>query len=94
MPVDGPSWRFGDNLSVVVSSNVPSSTLKKRMNLISYHRVREAIAAKVLWFCHVRSEENLADVLTKPLPNHLFYNLIKPILFRVPAHLRANDQSA
>ena len=94
VPIDGPALMLGDNMSVVLNTTVPSSVLKKKHLGICYHRVREAIAAKVLRFCHVRSEENLADVLTKPLPNHLFYNLIKPILFRVPAHLRANDQSA
>ena len=37
VPVEGPSWIFGDNKSVVTSSTIPSSTLKKRWNALSYH---------------------------------------------------------
>jgi adenosylcobinamide amidohydrolase len=56
--------------------------LKKKHNAIAYHRVREAIAAGITKFAHVRSTANIADVLTKPLASDAFHNLIKPILFR------------
>ena len=46
--VDGPAWVFGDNASVITSSTIPQSTLNKRHNALSYHRVRESIAAKTL----------------------------------------------
>lgn len=57
-PIDGPSWMFGDNLSVVLQSNVPSSSIKKRHNALAYHRVREAVAAGILNFVHINSKEN------------------------------------
>ena len=41
---------FGDNRSVVTSSTIPNSTISKRHHLASYHRVREAIAAKYISF--------------------------------------------
>ena len=84
VPLDGPALMLGDNMSVVLNTTVPSSVLKKKHNAIAYHRVREAIAAKVLRFAHIRSEENIADVLTKPLGFRAFYELVKPRLFRVP----------
>ena len=43
--LNGPSWMFGDNKSVVTSSAIPHSTLGKRWNALSYHRVREALGA-------------------------------------------------
>ena len=55
--------------------------------------MREAVATKVLRFAHIRSEENLADILTKTLPNLAFYALIKPILFRVPAHVKTEHDA-
>ena len=64
--LDGPSMVLGDNMSVVLNTSVPSSVLKKKHNPIAYHRIREAIAAKVMRFANVRSEENVGDVLTKP----------------------------
>jgi hypothetical protein len=82
--VDGPAMMFGDNKSVVINTTMPSSQLKKKHNSIAYHRVREAIAAKIINFFHIRSEDNFADVLTKPLPVSTFYRLVKPMLFMTP----------
>ena len=84
VPIDGPALMLGDNMSVVLNTAVPSSVLKKKHCSIGYHRVREAIAARVLRFAHVPSTENLADILTKPLPNASFYKLARRYLFRVP----------
>jgi hypothetical protein len=66
----------GDNRSAIISTTVPSSQLKKKHNSIAYHRIREAIAGKVLRFVKVRTENNLADFLTKPLPRVLFLELV------------------
>ena len=56
---------FGDNKSVVTSSTVPHSLLSKRHNILSYHRVREAIAAKILVFHWCDSSQNKSDILSK-----------------------------
>ena len=80
VPLTGPAYMFGDNESVIVSATIPEGNLKKRHVTLSYHRVREAIAAKVIQFYHVRSEENPADVLTKFLPVGKWWPLLKPLL--------------
>ena len=67
-PFLGLNYMFEDNLSVISSSSIPDDTLKKRHNALSYHRVREAIAANILNFIHISLDQNSADVLTKPLP--------------------------
>ena len=72
---------FGDNQSVVTSSTLPHSVLKKRHQLLAYHRVREAIASGVLKFFHIAGKENPADVLTKNLSHTVAWPLIKPFLF-------------
>ena len=48
VPIDGTSWLFGDNKSVVTSSTIPHSTLNKRWNALSYHKVREAVAGNIV----------------------------------------------
>ena len=63
---------------------VLSSALKKKHNAIAYYRVREAIAARLIRFCHIDSKIKVADVLTKPLDNQTFHLLIRPFLFRNP----------
>ena len=57
---------FGDNLSVVNSSVLPSGKLQKRAHILNYHRVREAQAAGIVQFVHIDGKENPADILTKP----------------------------
>ena len=49
-PIGAKSFSFGDNRSVVTSSTLPHSTLAKRNNILAFHRVREAIAAKLMPF--------------------------------------------
>ena len=80
--IDGPCRMFGDNNSVILNTTMPSSMLKKKHQSIAYHAVRMAQAAGVLTFEHVRSEDNWADVLTKPLSPMKFHSLIRPLLFR------------
>lgn len=75
---------LGDNNSVVLNTTMPSSVLKKKHSACSYHRVREAIAAKIIKFAHISSEENYADILTKALSPKKFHELAKPLLFRNP----------
>ena len=48
VPIAGPARVFCDNKSVVKSSSVPESRIKKKHCSIAYHRVREAIAAGTL----------------------------------------------
>ena len=86
--IDGSALMLGDNKSVVVNTTIPSSALKKKHQMVAYHRVREAVAARLIRFCHIESSRNVADVLTKPLPNPVFHHLIKPFLFRNPGEQR------
>ncbi len=81
-PVEGKTVMFGDNQSVITSSTLPDSVLKKRHNVLAYHRVREAIAAEILGsFYYISSEDNPADCLTKLLPHRIMWTHVKPYLF-------------
>ena len=75
---------LGDNNSVVLNCTIPSLVLRKKNNVCSYHYVREAIAAGIIKFSHIPSEDNYADLLIKALPNETFHRLLKRLLFRVP----------
>ena len=65
VPVMTKAYMFGDNKSVVTSSATPQSILNKRHNMLSYHRVREAIASKILEFHWCSSDQNRSDILSK-----------------------------
>ena len=81
VPLAGPSMMFGDNESVVNSSSIPHSKLHKRHNALAYHRTREAIAAGILRFVFIRSEENPADILSKHWDYASVWNQLRPVLF-------------
>ena len=79
--VDKPSYLFGDNQSVITSSTIPHSSLNKHHNALSYHRVREAIAADIIKFYHIDGTKNPADVLSKHAGYPQAYPLVQPMLF-------------
>ena len=76
VPITSRSYMFGDNRSVVTSATLPHSTLSKRHNIQAFHRVREAIAAKIIDFHWIQSEYNLSDMLS----NHWEHNKIFPMI--------------
>jgi hypothetical protein len=81
VPIMGATYMFGDNKSVVDSSMRIASRLNKRHVLLSYHRVREAIASGVLYFIHIRGAINPADILSKSWGYSQVWPMLKPILF-------------
>ena len=65
VPISGPSFIYGDNMSVIHNTQRPESVLKKKSNSICYHAIREAVAMGECLTGHVRSENNPADICTK-----------------------------
>ena len=76
------SLLVGDNMAVVLKTTIPSPTLKKKHQACNYHKVRESIAGGYITYKHIRSEDNLADLLTKPLPRATFERLTSKYIFR------------
>ena len=54
-----------DNMSMVYNMTRPESTLKRKSNSIAYHFVRESAAAKEIKIQHVRTKDNMSDMLLK-----------------------------
>ena len=81
VPIKSASYLFGDNKTVVDSSVNPASKLSKRHVLLSYHRVREAIAARLLNFLFIPGSINLADILSKVWGYQAVWPVLKALLF-------------
>ena len=81
VPIEGKAYMFGDNESVVTSSTIPHSRLNKRHNVLSYHRVREAIAAKYVIFHHINGKINPADILSKHWAHCDVWKMLQAVLF-------------
>ena len=68
VPLTGPTYVYGDNMSVIHNTQRPESVLKKKSNSICYHAIRESVAMGEILTCHVPSTDNPADICTKVIP--------------------------
>ena len=82
-PITTKSFLFGDNRSIVTSATLPHSTFTKRHNILAFHRVREAIAAKLMAFYWIQSAYNLSDMLSKHWDHPTVYPMILKILITI-----------
>jgi len=80
-PIEGPSVIFGDNKAVIDSGMNASYRLKKRHDILAFHKIREAIASDIVRCYHIEGKNNPADVLTKHRSSREWYELMKPFIF-------------
>ena len=82
VPIEGPAYFFGDNMSVITNIAVPEFVLRKKSNMIAYHCVREAVGMKEVLPAYVNTKSNTSDILTKVLPNgELRDKIVRSILW-------------
>ena len=80
IPVNGFSYICGDNKSVLANASTPESALRKKSVSVAYNFVREGSAADEWRATYVDTNDNLADLLTKPLFGEKRKSLVKRIL--------------
>ena len=81
VPIIGSTYLFGDNNSVTQSCTLPYGKIRKLHVILSFHRVRESIAAKIIRFIHVYGKSNPADILSKAWGYQQVWDLLRPLLF-------------
>ena len=93
IPADGscPTKVFGDNLSVILSASNPSHDLSKKHVAISFHVVREAIAAGIIEPYWLKGEYNISDIMTKQIPSGPFNRHTSYIYWKPDWHLRQQN---
>jgi hypothetical protein len=79
--LSGPTFVYGDNMSVVHNTQRPESVLKKKSNSLCYHMVRESSVIGESIIGHVPYVNNPADISTKVVAdgkkrNHLIRLLL------------------
>ena len=67
--MDEPAFIFGDNQSVLANTTIPESTLNKKTQSIACHFVREGSARDKWRTAYINTHDNVADMLTNPLPS-------------------------
>ena len=81
VPLRKRTYMFGDNQTVVNSATQPHGKLHKRHTMLSFHRVREAIASDMIVFNYIPSAHNPADILSKHWSYSTIWPLLRPLLF-------------
>jgi hypothetical protein len=81
VPVREKSYMFGDNESVVNSAMQVHAKLHKRHNMLSFHRVREAIASGMIVFHYIPGVINPADILSKHWGYAQIWEQLRTVLF-------------
>ena len=56
VPLNTPTYIYGDNMSVIHSICKPESTLNKNENLACYHFIREAVATDECKIGHIATD--------------------------------------
>jgi len=76
LPITKPTALFGDNQSTLKLTNNPVFHTRTKHIEIEHHFIREKVLDNIIDALEVRSEENTADIFTKPLSKTAFEFLI------------------
>jgi hypothetical protein len=87
-----PTDVFGDNLSVIQNSQNPEADLSKKHVAISFHVVREAIAAGIICPYWLKGKYNLSDIMTKQIPKPEFVKHTDFIFWRPNFHIHDKNR--
>ena len=94
VPIRDRSYMFGDNKSVVDSSMLLNAKLHKRHTMLSFHRVREAIASGMIVFHFMPGDDNPADILSKHWGYTQIKERLKALLFWKGDTAKVNKEEA
>ena len=79
----GPTYIYGDNMSVINNTSKPESTLKKKSNSICFHAARASVASGESLTSHIRTHHNSADLLTKVTYGNKRRTLVNGLLYDI-----------
>jgi hypothetical protein len=83
VPLSGSTNIYVDNKSQVTNSSRPESTLKKKCNSICYHAIHESVAMGETLLMHIRTGDNLADLLTKTTSGAKRRKLVSGVVYDI-----------
>ena len=84
IPVEEPTYIYGDNQSVLANTSIPHSVLNKKFISIAYHFVQEGCARDEWRPAYIWTAFNPADLLTKPISSgEMRRHLVRMILYHI-----------
>jgi hypothetical protein len=80
----GPTMILADNQGTIVLTSDQTNHIRTKHIDLRYHFVQDKTADNTIAFKYVRSQDNIADIFTKPLPRPAFAELRKRLGVRAP----------
>ena len=82
VPIHGACKVFCHNNSVVQNTTRPKSPLRKKANIICYHKAQESITASWIQIAKEPGETNVVDLLTKLVKGPVLSYLVPMCMWR------------
>ena len=86
VPLNRPTYIYGNNMSVIYNTSRPESTLKNKSNSICYHAVREAAASGECLTTHCKTGDNYSEMITKVIYRQKKRDNVARILYDIWDH--------
>ena len=81
--ISGPSYIYGNNMSVIHNTQRPESMLKKKSNSICYHAARKSVAMGESLTGHIRMNNNVGNLATKVLYGQKWQYMVSQLLYDI-----------
>ena len=79
LPQKLPTTLYGDNMSsIALTLNHKGHSRAKHID-VRHHYIRERVEEGDIKVAHIPSTENLADILTKPLPRVIHQRIVRSL---------------
>ena len=86
VPLTGPTYVYGDKMSIIYNTSRPELKLKKKINSICYHAVRKAVASGECLKTHFKTGDNYSEMMTKVLYGQKKRDNVSCILYDIWDH--------
>jgi hypothetical protein len=83
VPIAGPTYVYGDNMSVIHNTQQPESTLKRKNLPICYHAVCKAVAMGEVLMSRVWTKNNISDFMRNVTYRQKRRHLVGSVLFDI-----------
>ena len=80
LPKSGITYIYEDNMLLIHNTSKLDSTLKKKFNVIASHAIHKSVAMKESSTLHMKSKDNLADLLSKLITEQKRKHLVSKVL--------------
>jgi hypothetical protein len=83
VPIAGPTYVYGNNISVIHNTQRSESTLKKKNLSICYHAVCKAVVMGAILTSHMWTKNNFSDFMMKVTYGQKRHHLMSSVLFDI-----------